>query len=317
MKRQQKNFISQEYSAETGGKNLKEGTRKSRTVTYLTTAFFTLTIIIGLSLISFTIVFFFSEVKGPSMMRAINATDNPTGGCIDTDSVIVNRYKKPARGDIIVVKHSDGNLHIKRLIALGGESIHMQLLDKDGKKISPKTPTEFKQHGVRYAFEVNGIVYDNALYKLDGVLGQNMRNGRYDLLYQYQQGLITKEAYLDGNKEFIPNWGILKPQFRTTDSKGVEFRQWDKERERYEFKLPAEYIFYMGDNRGGDGYYPDHTGHYHGKSPDFLNLSLDCTWFGPQPIANLVGTVTEVIHDKTAPKWFWDKVAWFFSLRWI
>jgi len=316
VKRRQKNFISQEYSAEAGGKNLKEGTRKSRTVTYLTTAFFTFTIIIGLSLISFTIVFFFSEVKGPSMMRAINATDG-----LNTDSVIVNRYKKPERGDIIVVKHYDNGesgsyaLHIKRLIALGGESLHLQLLDENGNKIYPKTKVEFKENGVRYAFEVDGTIYDNVLYKLDPYIGKNMRNGRYDLLYQYQQGLMTEKEFLEG--EYILYWGLLKPQFRTHDRNGVEFRQWNEERERYEFKLPKDYIFYMGDNRGGDGYYPDYIGHYHGKSSDFGNLSLDCTWFGPQPIASLVGTVTEVIRDKSAPEWFWDKVVWFFSLRWI
>jgi signal peptidase I len=308
VKRQPKQFISQEHSAEMGGKNLKEGTRKSRTATYLTTAFFSFTIVIGLFLISFTIVFFFSEVKGPSMMRAINATDE-----MDTDSVIVNRYKKPVRGDIIVVKHHDGKLHIKRLIALGGESIHMQLLDKDGNRISPKTETEFRQHGVRYVFEVDGISYDNILYKLDPILGRNMRNERYDLLYKYQQGIITRAEFITRQKSLSSGLG----NFRTEDRHGTEFRQRNSDRERYEFKLPADYIFYMGDNRGGDGFYRDHNNTTHGSAPDFQNLSLDSTWFGPQPTSNLVGTVTEVIHDKSAPQWFWDQVVWFFSLRWI
>ena len=52
-------------------------------------------------------------------------------------------------------------------------------------------------------------------------------------------------------------------------------------------------FFYMGDNRGGD--------------PRF-STSMDCTYFGPQPESRLKGTVSEIIEEKTAPQWFWDKV---------
>ena len=306
MGRNKKQFISQEYSAETGGKNLKEGTRKSRVVTYITTAFFSLTIVIGISLVSFTVVFFFSEVKGPSMMKAINADFRENG---NTDSVIVNRYKKPARGDIIVVKHSNGDYHIKRLICLGGESIHLRLVDNNGNTV------QSLNQGVRYIFEIDGVNYDNVLYNLDPYLGRNMRNSRYDLLYEYQQGVISVAQFTDNRTG--------NPEFRIADHRGVEFRQfrvmdedgktitWKTEPQpgdigRWEFRLPKDYIFYMGDNRGGSGI-----------GDDFWNMSLDCTWFGPQRQKNIVGTVTEVIHDKTAPQWFWDKVVWAFSLRWI
>ena len=40
MGRKKKDFVSQEYSESKGGKNLKEGTKKSRALTIFTTVFF-------------------------------------------------------------------------------------------------------------------------------------------------------------------------------------------------------------------------------------------------------------------------------------
>ena len=286
-----KKFISQEYSAQAQGKNLKEGTKTTRGVKIAVTSFFSIVLVIGVGLIVFTVMFFFSEVQGTSMMKALNST------YADTDSVIVNRYKKPERGDIVIVKHFDetGNFkeyHIKRLIGLGGESIYFNLVNSEGDSVYNLAL------GVRYIIEVDGVVYDNVLYNLDPYLGQNNRNYHYDNFWRYQQGLIPK---------LTTQYGTTQP-FNYTDQFGNPFRTYNEEKERWELKLPADHVFYMGDNRGGSG----------GSSgTDFYAMSLDCTYFGPQPYAHIVGTVTEIIYNKSAPQWFLDKIVWFFTFKWI
>jgi signal peptidase I len=283
-----KKYISQEYSAEKGGKNLKEGTGRSRRATIFAACFFSVAVIIGVSLISFTIVFFFSAVKGHSMMKVLNASGN------DTDSVLVNRYAVPKRGDIIVVQHFDVNgnfkeYHIKRYVACGGESVHMKLSGDNQ----------------RYIIEVDGVEYDNTegwwvTYGSNQVSEYNKYHANF---YNYQQ---TGDA----SAMSASARGGNNPGFRThyTDKTGasVPFRQFVTERNRWEIVLPDDYIFYMGDNRGGPG-----------TSYDFSIMSTDCTYYGPQPYSRIVGVAVEIIHDKGAPQWFWDKIVWLFTFQWV
>jgi len=283
-----KEYVSQEYSRETKGKNLREGTRATRAMTIGVTGFFSFALIVGIGLISFAIVFFFSEVQGTSMMKTINAK------YLDTDSVIVNRYKEPKRGDIIVIKHHDANgnfkeYHIKRLIALGGESVHFRLSDD-------KT---------RYIIEVDGVAHDNHLYQLDFELGQNKRNAHYDSFYNYQQTQKLPGSFLATDYDRVK---YNNPAFRTSYREGgeeIQFLQFNTERARWEFKLPKGYIFYMGDNRGGSG-----------DGFDFRMMSIDSTYYGPVPESRIAGTVTEIIHEKKASGWAWDKFVWAITFKW-
>jgi signal peptidase I len=280
-----KKFISQEYSAGSGGKNLKEGTRKSKTLSAFTAAIFSVAIIISASMIAFTVIFFFSEVTGSSMMATINPNyilmnnvkDNPT----DTDSVVVNRYLKPEIGNIIIVEHHNAQgvfveFHIKRVIALGGDSLHFEL----------------SSDGTKYTIYVNGTVYENNKYMLSPDYGEipNAVGNYYYNFYEYQEGRrvspnsLFRMYWLDGNGEQVP------------------FRQYDEEREQWEIKLPKGYVFYMGDNRMGKSLQP---------------RSVDCTYYGPQPASHIVGTVVDIMQYKSAPRWFWEKIVWFVTLRWI
>jgi len=308
-----KKFISQEYSAEKGGKNLQEGTKRSRGATIFAASFFSVAIIIGICLVSFTVVFFYSEVKGTSMMLAINHT----GG--DTDSVIVNRYKKPRQGDVIVVNHYDHNgkfkeLHIKRLMSIGGgesQAIHFRLIDASGNTI---TNVYQRYLGVRYVIEIGGVELDNNHEKFLDLNGDNQAsvfNTYHNDFWLYQQtGIIQDSMKASYARRILNN----NPAFRTTykDASGADvsfLRTVNRDGEvRNEFVLPSNYIFYMGDNRGGDG-----------SNTEFNvdGMSADCSYFGPQPRSNLVGVVTEVIPHTSAPKWFWDKIVWIITFRWV
>ena len=129
MARKKKQFISQEYSASEKGKNLKEGTRKSRVGLVFATSFFSFALIVSVVLIAFTAVFFFSEVHGSSMMTALNPHYLSLGS---TDSVIVNRHRTPDRGDIVIIQPYP-NIperrhirHIKRVIAIAHDRIYLR-----------------------------------------------------------------------------------------------------------------------------------------------------------------------------------------------
>ena len=288
-------FISQEYSTEQGGKNLKEGSRRSRGATIFAASFFSFALVIGIVLISFTIVFFYAEVKGTSMQLTMNIT--ATSWNEGTDSVIINRYARPKRGSIIVVRHYDvygkyKENHIKRLIAEGGDWIHFRLVTD-----APKA---------HYVIEVNG---KDADVGRDFLNGNNVRNIHYDPLYAYQQGGNPDDIPASMQETDFDRRRLNNPGFRThykLNNELIPFLQRNEERDRYEFKLPNNFMFYMGDNRGGSG-----------TAEEIDRMSIDCTYFGPQPYTRLAGVVSEVIHEKSAPQWFLDRLAWFFTFRWI
>ncbi len=66
-------------------------------------------------------LFFFEghPVEGPSMLNTI----------CDGDKITVCKWKEPDRGDIVIIE-LDGKIVVKRVIALGGESVK---IDKQGK----------------------------------------------------------------------------------------------------------------------------------------------------------------------------------------
>jgi len=307
-----KKFISQEYSTESKGRNLKEGTKRSRGLTIFAASFFGFALIIGVTLVAFTIVFFYSDVKGTSMMKVLNANGH------DVDSVIVNRYKKPQRGDIIVVEHYDADgrfdsLHIKRLVALGGEWVHIH------------------DAGEHYEFQVNGTSHDSNWPKVNNMgHNANFKSNHYNEFFIYQRDGIVRTSMLASSRvindggHFIKNpgfrthyradgkdhkSGIITKSADTVAQDEIPFRQYNEDRKRNEFQLPNNYIFYMGDNRGGNGL---------GGSVenDVSKMSIDCTYFGPQPTSRIVGVVTEIVQEKSAPEWFLKKLGYFFTFRW-
>jgi hypothetical protein len=209
------------------------------------------------------------------MMKTINAKG------VDTDSVLVNRYTKPKQGDIIVLEHffDDGEskeLHIKRLLAIGPASIRFE-------KVAPAAGEALGHYNIY----INGVLDDSPIFI------NNVENDYYDHFYNWQQ---------TGHLDFTMRAEYRKmgtPGFRDADDKGVPFSRADyKDAEgRREIRIPSGFMFYMGDNRGGTG-----------SGTDLSNMSCDCTFYGPQPIDRIIGVVSEIVVEKSAPRWFVDKV---------
>jgi len=277
-----KEFLAQEYSVAKGGKNIKEGTKTGRTGTILVGTFFCFSLVISISLIAFTIVFFFSRVEGSSMMATLNP-DYTTVHSANTDSVLVNRRSSPRRGDIIVVRyyrptgnHNDGrgnfDFFIKRLIAMNGDTVYFNRIPLD-------EPTAGGQH-YRFEIQVNGIAIDESY--LDPYWGQNVTYQRV-WNYLYVNRYASRFAY------------FIRP---VTYPNGII---------RNEIHVPRGYMFYMGDNRGGSG-----------TREDLELKSYDSSFFGPMPMSTLVGVVVDIVpNTRSLPAYFWQQFVHFITFRWV
>ncbi len=88
-------------------------------------------ILCGFSLI-FNVTYSVVTVEGASMYPLLNEKNGPNGTetVLKNDRVVLNYIKTINKGDIIVVKHFDGqdsyNYVIKRLIATGGDTVEVK-----------------------------------------------------------------------------------------------------------------------------------------------------------------------------------------------
>lgn len=88
-------------------------------------------LVLGVAFSVFSIIYREIEVIGPSMQPTFNnnIADNLTTAEYEAsdykDKVCVNRFKNGTRGDIIVFKRNGKNL-IKRIIAIGGDTIDLK-----------------------------------------------------------------------------------------------------------------------------------------------------------------------------------------------
>lgn len=283
----EKEFLHQELEIAQAGADVKEGSRATRIATVLTTSFFSLSILLTIGAIAFTIIFFISEVVGPSMMITLNRSyaTNPNAH----DNVLVNKYVEPKRGDIVVLRHYwdeeytspkfdeitnervYDELFIKRLIAIGGDTIRFEP--------DPNNPN-------LYITWVNG----------------EPLNEPY--LDEFHWG---KMAYYGANIYNYINNGTRPYE---THNDYVPFREksvfFNESLMKYEIRLAPDEIWVMGDNRGSD------------KWNDFLRCSYDSTSFGPVLAKNIQGVRVDTIeYNVTVPQYIWKKVKYFFSFRWL
>jgi signal peptidase I len=273
-----KGYVSQDYSVAKEGRNIEEGSKKSRFSTAVVVSFFSLSLILSISIVAFSLVFFVSSVKGGSMMQTLNAyhsSSNPV-----SDSVLVNKFKTPARGNIIVVryywnpsrfpdeslrileaKHRDSrgayDYFIKRLIALEGDVVEIK-----------------RDETNRWRIYVNGTRQLESYLSPDPTIGT--MTGYGDMLHN----------------------SINNPHSRwATTVCGIRVIQDGK------IIVPPGHMFYMGDNRGNSG---------------LTMNSYDSASFGPQPIDFLEGVVVDTIEDgKGVGAYIWEKFVHFITFRWI
>lgn len=97
----------------------------NRTAVFVANVFLALSIVFFLTMVGFNILFSESYVDGPSMQPTINSQwteENPT----QMDTAIYSKYFKAEKGDIIIAKiPNEDKSAIKRLIAIGGDTIYI------------------------------------------------------------------------------------------------------------------------------------------------------------------------------------------------
>lgn len=279
-----KDFIHQELEVAQAGADIKEGSRGRRIGKILTTSFFSTSILLTICAIVFTIVFFVSEVVGSSMMLTLNASYRPDNKNV-RDSVLVNKFVEPKRGDVIVLKHTwaqttskagTTEYFIKRLIAVGGDRVHFNRYG-DGTLTKPytyKTVVNDK--------EIDEWYLDNVHWGVMAFYGAN--------IYEYINGRPRPNPTGD----FVP--------FRT---RSIKFNE---DNGKYEIYVKPGEIFFMGDNRGSANQ-TDWDNNMH---------SYDCTSFGPQSKSVIEGVSADIIrHKESIPNYIWRKTKQFFRFKWL
>jgi signal peptidase I len=303
--------LTQERGVQTDGQTIQDEPQGGRLASILSGTFFSIALIVSISLISFTIVFFYSRVEGPSMMTTLNAnwrSENNVIYRLNEDAVLVNRFATPSRGDIIVVRfyRSDGrhtdsdgrrySYYIKRLIAYGGETIFFE------RKPLPRPNSAGRTH--YFEIQVNGVAIDESYLDVwwDGP-NEDIRMGWGQNVTYYDIWL----ALIEGRSPFGQN----TPHFvqRVEYPNGIQDGSGNTIFHRHEIFVPNDHIFYMGDNRGGSG------------SNDDMNLrSSDSASFGPQPARNIVGVVSEnsiIRGNQSLPAFVWSRIVYYITFRWI
>jgi len=301
-----KSHIHQEHSLATEGRHIKEKTRGKRVASILSTTFFVKAIVISLCLISFTIVFFYSEVRGSSMMARLNANYfaiNATGGGNNTENVLVNRFRTPGRGEIFVTRHywpygvhnrpeNPFDFFIKRLIGVAGDTIYF-----DQVPLTSEHPN-FGVSGLpqtRYVVELNGVPINE--YYLDPRWGQNLSFTRTWNILQNPPPASDTAIWTRTS----PYWGHhIQPVMYFFPGTTTLMKT------RNEIVIPNGYMFFLGDNRGG-----------YGTALESRFRSIDSAHFGPQPTSRIVGTVVDVTYDNTPlPRYIWDLFVWAITFQW-
>jgi len=206
--------LPQEYSVEERGKDIKQGTRGSKAATIAGIGFFGVSATLSVFLIVFTIIFFFSNVQGPSMMPILNANNVYRCRYFSEDSVVVNRFRTPVVNDIIVTRY-ENSLFIKRLIAVPGDTIwiNRQSIVIEGNQVYV------------YNFEINGKAFIEHEDVETGGWGINRGNDARNV------------------------WNVIVNNHQAPWSHFVRPVTHANGETRNELHIEPGYVFFVGDNR--------------------------------------------------------------------
>jgi len=297
----EKDFIHQELEVAQAGADVKEGSRGGRIGKILTTTFFSTSILLTVSAIIFTIIFFISVVSGSSMMLTLNSDYRKGDNENVHDSVLMNKFITPKRGDVIIVKHIWGpttskagekdNL-IKRLIAVGGDRVHFNRYHNvNGELISctaalcPAMPGSHQYKTVVNDKEIDEWYLDDVHWGIMAFYGDNIYN-----YINYGKRPPTPD-FVPFNNSIRANNDTASPSFG-----------------KREIFIEKGEIFFMGDNRGSASAI-DWDKNMH---------SYDCTAFGPVSRSTIEGVRVDTIWDgESIPNYIWRKVKQFFRFKWL
>lgn len=206
-----------------------------RAMLYFARLFFILSAIVFIFTILFSYFFESSLIEGESMQPTVNSqwsTDNPTF----RDSALYSTYISPKRGDIIIVTLPDNKSGIKRLIALGNDTIY---------------------------------ITNNQIYVNNEAIEE-------PYLQNYNLNEITQERF---------NY------FCEINDDEYDWIEYSDTLATYIMTIPADYIFFLGDNRP---------------------VSNDCSSYGPQPYSKYEGTVVMVApYGYSILSYIWHNICQF------
>lgn len=196
-----------------------------------------LCIILGLLVVAITSTFYVAEVKYQSMYPTINFNK-------ENDIVYYTTIATPKKGDIVIVdlEHGAGMIDtdaIKRLIATGGDTIcfYNQSVLINGKAINEPYLEDAYKKIQDYAGTAEADAWKN--------------NGFAKCKEEFETWC---ENVLMGYTPYNTNFS--KNYFQNY----VDYIKYDQTLETYVLRLPEDYVFFLGDNRGN---------------------STDCSEFGP------------------------------------
>ena len=237
-------------------------------------------ILFAIAVVAFTFVFLLAPVDGTSMMTTLNATGE------NTDKVIINRYKEADYGDIIVSK-----FYYPTKIEGGGQDekgyyvyIIKRLIAKEGDTIKVERVAKNSAPIIRTDEDYNYYI---------------VRNG-----VQLDEPYLNNEVAHRSSMNFISLYNTLRG-----NRSGMFYRDWTIDMRNCisdaTLTVPDGYWFFMGDNRGGNDLDYGH--------------SWDCSAFGPHPVDNYVGHVSDnavLPRAETIPHYFWQKTKYYVLFGW-
>ncbi|MCL2621810.1 MAG: signal peptidase I, partial [Firmicutes bacterium] len=200
------------------GKVIKQGTAVTRFFRALLTFSFYSVLVFAITLGSLSFVFSVNPVEGTSMMQTLNANSRVIidGEVVNyryiEDQVVINKMQKPKIGDIFVIENQtarDLEWHIKRLIAVAGDTIHLERKD-----------------GQYYVYRNGEQLIEPYLDEEDG--WGIMDGSNYDLFYAFQTGSRTAsgfewQKYFENGKLVVPSGYIFYlGDNRQTSSDSIE-----------------------------------------------------------------------------------------------
>lgn len=180
-----------------------------------------------------------AEVEGQSMYPTINATSV-------NDYAFYSKRKTPKKGDIVVIDYhyaGDTIKAIKRLIATGGDTIcyYDDGIYVNGQKISePYIDAGYE------TLKNNSEILDN----YDVAPGD--RTAEYWKTEGYEISKHNFESWchlLATNS--MPEEGKTTEFFKNYQEKYSDSIVWDSEINTYVLTLPKDFVYFLGDNRGG------------------------------------------------------------------